>query len=585
MLNNFLRIYRHKPKNRCLILRNQLWWGVLLSPCVALVMSISPSYADTDSSAATVERLILALKEKAEPQCDTQGTESPKVSPTGDDGTILVNKIELICSSFSDSKELNRIIEKAQGLPLTLAELRSVADQITGWYFQQGYITSVATVEESAIKDGIVPIRVIEGIIEEIKIDPPTRRINSKYVRSRINLGVSKPFSQSKLEEQLRLLQTDPLFEKVEASIRPGTKQGQSIVVVRVTEANPFNLGFSGDNYSPPSVGSERLGVGIGYRNLTGLGDQIFGTYYFSTQKGGSNAYDFTYQVPLNPMNGTLQIRTAINKVKVIEAPLDIFDIHGQSELYEFTYRQPLVRSLREEFALSVGFSIQNGQTFTFAGPTPFGIGPDENGNSSTRTIRFAQDYVRRDVKGIWGLRSQFNFGIGAFDATINSNPNKPDGRFFSWLLQVQRQQRLSPDNLLIAQTDLQLTPDGLLPSQQFVIGGGQSVRGYRQNVRAGDNGLRFSLEDRIALQRDATGDEVLQIAPFLDLGLIWNVDSNPNLIQRQKLIAGAGLGMLWKPIPNLNLRLDYALPFVELEDRRQNAQDNGFYFSASYRL
>ncbi|MBD2519624.1 ShlB/FhaC/HecB family hemolysin secretion/activation protein [Nostoc sp. FACHB-973] len=583
-MKNFSRIYQDKQKSRCLILQKQLWWGVLLSQCTVLVTGISPSYADTDSF-PTVDTLIRRLKQKAEPQCDTQSTQSLEVSPTPDDATILVKKIQLICSSFSESKELNRIIGEVEGSTVTLAELRSIADQITGWYFQQGYITSVATLEASAIKDGIVPIRVIEGSIEEIQLDPPTKRINSRYVRSRLNLGISKPFSQRKLEEQLRLLQTDPLFEKVEASIRPGTKQGQSIVVVRITEANPFDLGFSVDNYSPPSIGSERLGVGVSYRNLTGLGDQLFGSYYFSTRQGGSNVYDFSYQVPLNPMNGTLQLRTAINKVKVIEAPLNAFDIRGQSELYEFTYRQPIVRSLREEFALSLGFSVQNGQTFTFAGPTPFGIGPDEDGNSRTRTIRFAQDYVRRDLQGVWGLRSQFNFGIGAFDATTNSDPNKPDGRFFSWLLQVQRQQRLGADNLLIAQADLQLTPDGLLPSQQFVIGGGQSVRGYRQNVRAGDNGFRFTLEDRITLQRDTSGEEALQLAPFLDLGYIWNVDKNPNLIQRQRFIAGAGLGMLWKPIPNLNLRLDYAIPFVELEDRRNNAQDDGFYFSASYHL
>jgi hemolysin activation/secretion protein len=56
-------------------------------------------------------------------------------------------------------------------------------------------VKSVATLEASAIKDGIVPIRVIEGSIEEIQLDPPTKRINSRYVRSRLNLGISKPFS------------------------------------------------------------------------------------------------------------------------------------------------------------------------------------------------------------------------------------------------------------------------------------------------------------------------------------------------------------------------------------------------------
>ncbi len=143
----------------------------------------------------------------------------------------------------------------------------------------------------------------------------------------------------------------------------------------------------------------------------------------------------------------------------------------------------------------------------------------------------------------------------------------------------------MTTDNFFIAQLDLQLTPDGLLPSQQFVIGGGQSVRGYRQNVRAGDNGLRFSLEDRITLQRDRDGKDLLQAAPFFDLGLVWNVDNNPNLIQSQRFIAGLGLGILWKPLPNLNLRLDYGLPLVTLSDRGNNLQDDGLYFSASYRL
>jgi hypothetical protein len=33
--------------------------------------------------------------------------------------------------------------------------------------------------------------------------------------------------------------------------------------------------------------------------------------------------------------------------------------------------------------------------------------------------------------------------------------------------------QVLNDDNLLVVQADLQLTPNSLLPSQQFVIGGG----------------------------------------------------------------------------------------------------------------
>jgi hemolysin activation/secretion protein len=198
--------------------------------------------------------------------------------------------------------------------------------------------------------------------------------------------------------------------------------------------------------------------------------------------------------------------------------------------------------------------------------------------------IKFGQDYVRRDVRGAWSLRSQFSFGTGLLNATSNPDPI-PDGHFFSWFGQVQRVQVLSPNNLLIVQADIQLTPDGLLPSQQFVIGGGQSLRGYRQNVRAGDNGVRLSIEDRITLQRNEAGESIFQLAPFFDMGTVWNVSDNPNTLQRQRFLAGVGMGLIWQPIPKLNLRLDYGVPLINLDDRGTNAQDRGFYFNVNYQL
>ncbi|HLO89053.1 MAG TPA: ShlB/FhaC/HecB family hemolysin secretion/activation protein [Nostocaceae cyanobacterium] len=511
-----------------------------------------------------------------------QSIPTPENSGTPATATVQVQKIQVIGSTVFSQEEFNSITQPVEGRAVTLEELQKVADQITQLYLNKGYITSRAILVDQKIIDGVVQIQIIEGSVEKIEIQGTTR-LNPNYVRSRVALGTGKPLSSNKLEDQLRLLRNDPLFSNVEASLRTGSSLGQSILIVRVKEANPFDAVLSIDNYSPPSVGSERLGIIASHRNLTGLGDELALSYYRSTQ-GGSNIYDFNYRVPLNPMNGTLQLRTTINNNQVIDPQLKAFDISGESQLYEVSYRQPLVRSLTEEFALSLGFAVQNGQTFTFAGPTPFGFGPDAEGNSRTRVIKFGQDYVRRDAAGAWGMRSLFSFGIDIFDATINSDPI-PDGRFFSWLAQIQRVQRFSDDNLLIAQAELQLTPHGLLPSQQYVLGGGQSLRGYRQNVRAGDNGVKFSLEDRITLQRDAAGNATLQIAPFVDLGYIWNVDNNPNTLQRQRFLAGIGTGLLFQPIANLNLRLDYGLPLVNLDDRGINAQDDGFYFSASYRF
>ncbi|NEO99136.1 MAG: ShlB/FhaC/HecB family hemolysin secretion/activation protein [Symploca sp. SIO2E9] len=520
---------------------------------------------------------VIPQHDSAQPQqaAESQSTEESNkgcmIRFTGN--TILEKKIKAI-TTLSPKK-----------CPVTGEESQKVANKITELYLNQGYLTSRAISKQ--VEDGQFKIDIIEGTIPDnnIKIEwneeNRKRRLNDSYIRSRIKLGTDSPLNVEKLENQLRLLLADPLLENVEATLKEAEEEGKSILTVKVTEADPLEVSLSFDNYSAPSIGSERTGINLGYSNLTGLGDQLAGNYYF-TFEDGSDIFNFIYSAPLNPMNGTLRLSGDINRNQITQSSLEEFDIEGESERYEISYRQPLVRSPREEFALSLGFTFQDGQTFVFDQPTPFGIGPDEDGISRTSVLKFTQDYILRDLQGAWSFRSQFSFGTGLFDATTNDEPI-PDGHFFSWLIQGQRVERLTNNQLLIVQLDLQLTPDSLLPSQQFVIGGGQSVRGYRQNVRSGDNGLRFSIEDRITLARNEAGNSIFQVAPFIDLGTIWNVSDNPNPLLDQRFLLGAGLGVLWQPTPKLNIRLDYGLPFIDLDDRGDNIQDDGLYFNLIY--
>lgn len=516
------------------------------------------------------------------PPVQPKPTPAPNLQPTEE--RFYVERIEIRGSTIEDEigDKLNDIKSGVVGRSVTLAILKELENKITQLYVERGYITSRAELDPNSLSTGVIIINVSEGRLARIDVQGE-RRVRESYVRSRILLGAGTPLNTANLEEQLRLLRTDPLFKNVEATLSETGDPGQSNLTVRVSEAKPFEIIPTIDNYSPPSVGSERFGVSFRYRNLTGGGDEIFAAYT-RTFAGGADIADVSYRIPVNPMNGTVQLRAGFNRNQVIQRPFDKLDIRGESQLYEISYRQPFIRTTRQEFALSFGFTFQNGQTFTFAGPTPFGFGPDEDGRSRTSVFKFGQEYIYRQVSGAWALRSIFSFGTGLFDATANAD-SIPDSHFFSWLAQVQRVQILNERSFLIIQGEVQLTPDSLLPSQQFVIGGGQSVRGYRQNVRAGDNGFRFSVENRIAMLRDRAGNSTLQLAPFIDAGAVWNVDNNPNFLQAQKFIASLGLGILWQPLPRLNLRLDYGFPLVDLDDRGGNIQDEGLYFSVNYNL
>ncbi|AFZ59682.1 ShlB/FhaC/HecB family hemolysin secretion/activation protein [Anabaena cylindrica FACHB-243] len=532
----------------------------------------SDSYLDLDHSQSVIVQTPDALP--------------PESAPPAEPERIYIRQIKVIGSTVFNENELNAVVQQFTDKELTQEDIRKAADAVTQLYLNKNYLNSraVPVTQQPNTTDGIAVIQVIEGRLADIEITG-TKRLNPAYIRNRIQLGAGIPLNAIKLEEQLRLLRIDPLFDNVEASLRPSGQVGQSLLLVRVQEAKSFEFGLSADNYSPPSVGSERLGIQLRERNLTGIGDELAGSYYRSVT-GGADSFDFSYQIPVNAMNGKVQLRVAPSRSEITEPPFKDLGIRAEQDVYEINYRQPLVRTPREEFALSLGFTYQDGQTFLFDQlPTPFGIGPDENGVSRTSVIKFAQDYTRRDQQGAWSVRSQFNFGTGLFDATTNNSPT-PDGHFFSWLGQLERVQRINDNNLLIVQADLQITPDSLLPSQQFVIGGGQSVRGYRQNARSGDNGFRVAIEDRITVKRDAAGLPIIQVIPFTNLGAVWNKSDNPNNLPNQTFLASAGLGLLWNQalgIEHLIMRLDYGIPFIDLDDRGNNAQDDGFYFSVRY--
>jgi len=488
---------------------------------------------------------------------------------TPSNGEVLVNEIQVVGSSVFSDADFDAIVSDYEGQTLGLRELRQVADDITQLYLESGYITSRAILSEQTIVDGVVQVRVVEGSLENIQVEGTNRLAN--YVRNRVNLANRTPLSQVALESQLQLLRADPLIDRIEASLRAGTGEGQSQLIVRVLEAAAFSGRAVFDTNSPPSVGVARMGIETNYSNALGLGDQLSLSAYRTTT-GGSNTYGITYKVPLNAMNGTLQARYLPSSFNITDPNIELEDINGSSSTYELTYRQPLIRKPNEELALSLGFRRRTGETL---------VSDIVIDSTRTSVFQFGQDYLRRDRSGAWGLRSQFNLGTGLFDATTRDN-DQADGQFFSWLGQAQRAQVINRDNLLLLQGSLQLASESLLGADQFIVGGPSSVRGYSQNARFGDSGFRASIEDRMTVQRNEDGAPALQIAPYIDTALVWNQGAETS---DQPFLLGTGVGLIANPVENLQARFDVALPLVELTEEGDSPQDIFIYFSMDYRF
>jgi hemolysin activation/secretion protein len=484
-----------------------------------------------------------------------------------------VERIEVMGSSVFSAAEFAKITEPYTKRPLAIAELFQLRSAITQLYVDRGYITSGAYIPPQTLQGGVVTIRVVEGKLEAITVNG-TRRLNSNYVRSRLAIAAGPPLNRNRLLEALQLLQLDPLIQSLAAELAAGTRPGESVLSVQVTEAKNLNAQLVFDNARAPSVGTNRRQLQLSAGNVTGLGDRLSALY---TNTNGSNALDLSYTLPINPRNGTLSINYGTASSNVIEPPFDGLGIESKSRYYEFTLRQPLLQTPTHEFALGFTATRRESEATLLDGLIPFpALGADRNGKTRLTALRFFQEATWRGSAAVVALRSQFTVGLNALSATINPDP--PDSRFFAWRGQAQWVRLLAPETLLLVRSDVQLAGRPILPMEQFGLGGQDSVRGYRQDALLTDSGLFASAEVRLPILRLPKLNSLLQLTPFIDLGTAWNLGNALDLDPRTLLSLGMGLRFQFSD--RLTARLDWGIPLIDISGAKNTWQENGVYFS-----
>ncbi|GAP94254.1 ShlB/FhaC/HecB family hemolysin secretion/activation protein [Leptolyngbya sp. NIES-2104] len=505
------------------------------------------------------------------PDLQIPAPQQPPQAPPRSSDRFRIKTIEVRGTTVLQT-EIAALVRQYQNREVTFEDLLELRSQLVQLYINNGYVSSGAFIPNNQdLSNGIVQIQVVEGELEGIEIGG-LRRLRQGYVRSRLQRATTTPLNQRRLEEALQLLQLDPLIEQVNAELVAGSTPGRNILRVNLREAPAFRGAIAIENNQSPSLGSIQGSVELSQNNLLGFGDRLSARY---GRTEGLNLYDINYSIPFNASNGTLNFSYNNGNSRIIEDEFRDLGIRSNTQTYSLSLRQPLSRTPTSEFALSLGVDLRRSQTYILEDrPFSFTEGP-ENGESNVTVIRFVQDWVDRGNRSVLAARSQFSFGINAFDATINDSGT--DGQFFAWLGQFQWVQQLSPRNLLVTRIDAQLTPDSLLSLERFSLGGVDTIRGYRQNQLVADNGVLGSVEARIPLTADPS---VLQLVPFVEVGTVWNnreTDPDP------ATLASLGLGLRWLITPDLSLRLDYGIPLISVRDRGNSLQDNGFYFSIRY--
>ncbi|GAA0889279.1 ShlB/FhaC/HecB family hemolysin secretion/activation protein [Rhodanobacter soli] len=467
--------------------------------------------------------------------------ESPASSTAVDSTPFVVTHLQLDGNTVFDSATLHALVADGEGRTLTLTELNTLAQRITDYYHAHGYPLARALVPAQTLSDGTVHITVVEARYDQVQLDNRSR-VSDGLLRATLSpLRSGDVVTQSPLDRSLLLLGELPGVSP-RATLSPGAAAGTSTLGV-VADATPLMQGnLVVDDAGSRYTGRMRVGGNLDINSPLHHGDQLNLSAF--TAGHGMRYGRLGYQYTLNGQGTRLGVAYSA-LAYALGGPLDALDAHGTAQVASAWLAQPLLRT--RSSSMDVRLQFDRKQLRDRIDTTA--LRNDRHSNHWTASV-----YGQRsdDLAGGGFTSANLSLGHGqlGFDqgaaaaAAADAATARTQGSYTHWNASLARLQSLSAGTRLYASVSGQHSNRNLDTSEQFLLGGPGSVRGYDVASVAGSSGWLGTLELRHDLNWGCAGR--CEGSVFVDHGSL-RINADPWAAGRNRVdLHSAGVGFSW---------------------------------------
>jgi len=377
------------------------------------------------------------------------------------------------------------------------------------------------------------------------------RWFNPDRLKEKVTLREGDRVDADQLQEDVRWLNNNP-FRQANLAFQPGEEPGTTDVILEVNDRMPLRFFFTYDNYGIDLTGKNRLSTGFNFGNLFNLDQQVNFQYTTTTQQvfNSLNAYSGSWIVPF-PWRNYL---TVFGSYSGAQGDIPGTSATLQSSSWQVSGRYnaplPMIGAYSHEVYGGLDYKQANNSLLIFNITTPSGGGfglysifqltagysgsvPDEVGSTSFELGGFYSP------GGVGDLNDSQNFN----DIIPGANPEYGYGRF-----SLTRGFTLPLNFSIRGEFNGQLATTSLMPTEQFGIGGYNTVRGYDERVANGDNAWVMNLEfwtppgSVFKIFGNQEVEDRLQFLAFWDYGSTGFADPLPGQVQYWLMSVGPGL-------------------------------------------
>lgn len=470
----------------------------LLSGAIAIIASSGLAYGQSPADEFAREQArrqrIDRLKDLAEQTPEAAAAAALPATLPGDGACFPVDRVAVEGVTRLPPAEITTLTASHQGRCLGLAEFQDLLRQLTALYLDRGYIAArVYLPEQDIVATRTLRLVAIEGQVTDVYVDGKPAGDDRLAVIAFPGL-IGKPANLRDIEQGLD--QVNRLSSlKATTEMLPGVGDGASILNVAVERTQPWHISVSNSNLGQEQTGLSKSAVSLRFDNL-------FDLYELST-------FGYEHSGPDYPGDSD-GFGSSDSYSGSLSLPYGYWTFGANGSWYEYNSATPgNFSTLRTsgssgQLGLTVDRVLHRGQqsltelnaALTYKQTDNYLMGNLIEVGSRRYTVgSLGLSHSTRLFGGLWVFDASFDQGLDLFNAVDAGEPGagsaNPNFSKLSATIAINRPFDLGSEafetNLLVAG---QYSPDLLFGAEQMALGSYANVRGSRESLIFGNNGI-----------------------------------------------------------------------------------------------
>ena len=444
-------------------------------------------------------------------------------------------------------------------------------------YRERGYQTVQVSIPKQGVESKIIHLQITENPVGRLRI------VDSKY-HTPDEIKKTAPSLQEGTVPNLNDVQKDIVAlnqqtdMKVTPRLKAGVAPGTVDVDLEVDDTLPLHGSIEINNQHNPQTSELRTTATVGYDNLWQLGHSFSFTYQVAPQnRDDAEVFSGSYLARI-PRSDWSFLAYGVKSNSAVAA-LANTDVIGRGTIFGARGIASLPGSDTFFQSLTLGVDRKDLTQNVITAGVP----------ANAPVLYYPLSVVYAPLWRDAGLTTQANISVNFALPGIGSDSRKFDVQRFDAVHQyVYAKANVSHTRPFFGGTQLfvrlegQLADGPLLSSEQMSAGGANTVRGYLEAERLGDDGLQTTIELRTPIL-DSLSRSLLKdwrITTFFDGAALWLNQPLPGE-QDSFTLASAGFGTRFSMLDALNGAVDVAFPLLDGSTTRAGNPYVHFRFSA----